>query len=184
MTEGNIETHLRAGEIAGYVDGTLGAAARAEVERHLADCAECRADAVAAVTAARPVGRRWLVATPALAAAAAVVFWVAGRQDADDRDRVRAPAAEVLGVVGAEQGPAGAVHLTWRSVGAEAVYAVTFLSDAGDRVWTANTADTTVTLPDSVHLVRSDVYHWFVEAQLRDGGRLTSGPQRLVLGPP
>ena len=76
---------LDAERLAEYVDGVLSPADRAEVERHLADCAECRAMVADATSfghsvAARQTGaaaesprRRWLVAIGATLAAAAAI---------------------------------------------------------------------------------------------------------------
>src|SRR5512135_3604514 len=69
---GDMEPH----EIAAYAEGNLDAAARERAEVHLADCASCRADALAALRARdrAPLGTRWV--PPALAAAAIVALLV------------------------------------------------------------------------------------------------------------
>ncbi len=83
--------HPDAEQLAEYADGVLAAEARAEVERHLADCAECRAvvtetmafleqnpaigeGASPAKVVAFPVRRRWIGVAAGLAAAAAIVL--------------------------------------------------------------------------------------------------------------
>lgn len=85
--------HPDAERLAEYADGVLPADARAEVERHLADCAECRAVVVETTAfldqnpaigegAAAPVvlafrpRRRWIEVAAGLAAAAALVLAV------------------------------------------------------------------------------------------------------------
>jgi tetratricopeptide (TPR) repeat protein len=82
-----MDRHPGAEQLAAYVDGGLSAADRANIERHLADCADCRsivAETVAFVAADgasaasdRPFrSRRWLTWAAGLAAAALIVIAV------------------------------------------------------------------------------------------------------------
>ena len=55
------------------------------------------------------------------------------------------------------------IVFTWRATNAD-VYRVTVVTESGDPVWTTDTGDTTVTLPDSVSLPRGHAYFWHVDA--------------------
>jgi len=88
----NDSVHPGAEQLAEYVDGVLPAAARRELERHLADCANCRqvladvtdfasqGQAAGAPSVARPIGgRRWVTGVLAGLATAALVVFAVGR---------------------------------------------------------------------------------------------------------
>jgi tetratricopeptide (TPR) repeat protein len=89
---GNDSVHPDAERLAEYVDGVLPPTARRELERHLADCADCRqvvadvtgfvsqGQAAGAPSTARPiVGRRWVTGVLAGLATAALVVFAVGR---------------------------------------------------------------------------------------------------------
>jgi CHAT domain-containing protein len=87
-----IDRHPEAERLAEYADGVLSAADRVEIERHLAECADCRAvvaetmtylraEPTALTSAPRVIpfrSRRWVTGTAAILAAAAA-FLVAAR---------------------------------------------------------------------------------------------------------
>jgi len=180
--------HVHDIDIAGYVDGALEPAARARVETHLADCASCRADALAALRSVRQPRRALTVGAPVLVAAAALAIWVVGRDRSDvvryGRDSLRTGSdVAALAVVGVDTTSAHRVRFVWRSAAADASYRLTVLTVAGDPVWSGATGDTVLALPPTVRLARATAYYWFVDALLRDGRTLTSGSQPLMLGP-
>ena len=165
--------------IAALAEGALDAVARAAALPHLADCPRCRA-AVASVTRAlgdpavareiptiRP-GRRRLFQVAIPAAAAAILLFVAMPRPNDDVTSHRAPTITAvsspvpmspIGIV------AGAGVLRWSSVSAADRYRTTLFDDGGAVVYETQTADTTVALPDSVHLTPRRSYLWKVEAR-------------------
>jgi hypothetical protein len=58
--------------------------------------------------------------------------------------------------------------------------ALSLLTENGDPVWTSETGDTTVALPDSVRLQASQAYFWRVEA-IGNGIAATTGVHRLQI---
>lgn len=164
--------------IAALAEGALDAVARAAALPHLAECPRCRA-AVASVTRAlgdpavareiptvRPERRRlFQVAIPA--AAAAILLLVALPRPNDVTGH-RAPTIAAVsspvpmspvGIV------AGADMLRWSRVSGADRYRTTLFDDGGAVVYETQTADTTVALPDSVHLTPKRSYLWKVEAR-------------------
>ena len=175
--------HLEAREISAYLDRTLTAMERERVEAHLADCAECRREAIEVSRVRSTVGRRsrWLIGPP-IAAAAAIAFLVLLRSGENPgtgpvfREGGAEPASTVV-VVSPTDTDAIRPHtltLTWRSAGAGVSYRVSVTDQTGDVAWSASTSDTTARLPATVRL-RSTRYHWYVDALLPDGRSITSG---------
>jgi hypothetical protein len=165
--------------VAALADGALDDVARAAALPHLAECPRCRG-AVASVTralgdpsVARELGtlrgsRRRLFQIGIPAAAAAILLLVAMPRPNDDVTPHRAPTITAVsspvpmspvGIV------AGANILRWSSVTGADRYRTTLFDDVGAVVYETQTADTVVTLPDSVHLTPSRSYLWKVEAR-------------------
>jgi hypothetical protein len=66
----------------------------------------------------------------------------------------------------APRGPVARVdQLLWASVPGVERYRVRLYNDEGDVLWTTETADTLVAMPDSVDLAARVTYFWKVEAQ-------------------
>lgn len=178
---------MDASDIAAYVAGGLDAGARERIEVHLADCASCRADAIAALRA-RERGRvSWRWVAPALAAAALAVLVLprAARQPIPvDRERGAAPAAAVA-LAGPGAGvvlPAADVPLVWRSAGPGTDYRVTVTTEDGGRVFSGSTEDTALSVPAS-SLRAGRRYLWAVDAILPDGTAATSGARGFTIRP-
>lgn len=178
--------HLESAEVAAYLDRALSPVERARVDGHLADCAECRSEVreVAQLLGSRAGPRRWIVLGTLAAAAVMAGLLLAPaervRTEAGRAPRFREGAEGVPAIAVVVPGEStavavGAVVFTWRSAGADAHYRVRLMDAAGDVAWTAETHDTTVTLPPTVSLARGGAYFWYVDALLVDGGTATSG---------
>lgn len=176
---------LEAETVGALADGTLGADARAHALAHLATCAFCR-QAVASVAAALADGpitheiavaegrvgwrRRLLIAMPIAAAALLVVML--GRNTSDQpgspvlRDSV---VTDTTALAPAPIAPRGSVlrvnRFVWSSVPRVQRYRLRLYNEEGDVLWTTETADTVVTMPDSIDLLPRATYLWKVEAQ-------------------
>jgi anti-sigma factor RsiW len=188
MTAPAPETHLDPGEIAGYVEGSLGPDERARIETHLADCEECTGE-IAALVRLRPraaVPVRWLT----LAAAAAAVAVLVVGQPQHDRPAagtgplVRGDSTAV--VVTAVTPTDGAevtrpVGLVWHAVPDAFAYRVSVTRSNGDSVWSATVHDTTVAAPDSA--LAAGAYFWYVDALLSDGRPVAGKAREFRVAP-
>jgi anti-sigma factor RsiW len=176
--------HLESSEIAAYLDRALPPSERAQVEAHLADCAQCRRESVEVLRVRNRMRRRsrWLVLPP-VAAAAAVALFVLVR--AGGMPRTTPPVLRDGGdgsiprVVLVSPPDSGAVEsqrvsFVWRSVGPGVSFRITISDLKGDIVWSAAASDTSARVPASVQL-RPSLYYWYVDALLPDGRSVTSG---------
>ena len=59
-------------------------------------------------------------------------------------------------------------------------YRIALLTETGDPVWTADTGDTTIVLPDSVSLQPGHAYFWRVEG-IGNGIAATTGVHRIQI---
>jgi anti-sigma factor ChrR (cupin superfamily) len=162
--------------VADFVDGRLGADTRGPVVAHLLSCARCRALVTAAsrlsaettVTDQTPA-RRWRRWSMGLAAAAALVLLlVPPGGDDSSPPGLREPTDTSIHAPQpiTPRGPVERVdRLLWASVTGVERYRVRLYNDEGDVLWTTETADTLVALPDSVGLSPLATYFWKVEAQ-------------------
>lgn len=159
--------HLSAGDAAAYVDRQLTGPGRARIEEHLAACAECRREAVAVGRLARSLAnrRRWTVALPLAAAAAALLLILPW--GATDRPVLREPGVTTT-VAPRLVAPVGAVSalpsLVWTSVPHADLYRVTVFDSSGGIVWETRTADTTA-VPANLPLQPRTSYFWKVAAR-------------------
>ena len=165
--------------IASLVEGTIDDATRAAALPHLAACARCRG-AVASISRAladplvarevptRSLARRRPFAMAIPVAAAAVILLFALPQRRDDGAPHRAPTITAVSSP-VPMSPVGVVaaaeFLRWSTVAGADRYRTTLFDDAGTVVYEAQTADTVVTLPDSVRLALGRSYLWKVEAR-------------------
>ena len=173
---------LEESAIADFVEGRLSPGARAPVVAHLLTCAHCRslvratgrllADDVVAREIPRAVGRRWRRwSLPlGLAAAAAVLLFVWPRSpehtDSTPGLRDSTPARTDAPVPIAPRGSVARVgRFVWSSVPGVDRYRLRLYDAEGALVWTVETADTAVGLPNSVVLLPLGPYFWKVEAQ-------------------
>jgi hypothetical protein len=164
--------------VAAFVDGRLGPDARGPVVAHLLTCARCRSVVKAtsrlaadtSVTDQTPARRwrRWSIPL-GLAAAAAFVLLLLPRGSGDSLSPgLREPPDTSIHapLLIAPRGSVARVdELLWASVPGIEQYRVRLYNDEGDVLWTAETADTALMLPDSVRLSRRVTYFWKVEAQ-------------------
>ena len=186
--------HLSDADLAGYLDRDLTPEERRHVETHIDRCATCRGElsALSRVVHAesrdqrRPGrGRRWWI--PA-AAAAAVVALLAPRLTTNAPDADLAP--RTRRVIDSDGRPHltivsptdGAVTgrpfvFTWRAGSAD-VYRIVVVTESGEVVWSTDTSDTTVALPDSVLLQPGRAYFWHVDG-IGNGIAATTGSHRL-----
>jgi len=143
---------------------------------HVMSCTACRKefDLLMAVAATRPEGRRWL---PILAAAAVFVavgagVWVAV-QPRDSGDQMRG-AADSVGLIAPDAGATmdSAAALVWHAVPEANRYTVEILDQEGRAAWTADTRDTSITVP--VAVISPGEYRWWVRGVLRDGTQAAS----------
>lgn len=186
MRDETSSVHLTSDRVAAFLDSRLTGAERDAAVRHLAECAQCRAE-VTELRAVLDTSRerrphRWIAAATGLAAILA--FAMLPRLVSNDTGNT------VSGLTRAEEGvrtaegvPGVTIHspadsanvardgltLAWSSVGAGAVYDVTVQDSAGGTVWRARVSDTSVVLPDSARLTAGSRYFWSVDARLADG---------------
>jgi len=169
--------HVDAGELSAYVEQRLDSTARALVEAHLADCAACRADALAALRAGRGAPSTWRWIAPALAAGIAVVLLVPRffRQTPPDTERAgRAPAVVALVSPASDAALApDSVRLVWHAVPGGADYRVTVTTETGELGLRLSTRDTMFAVPADA-LAPGTRYLWTVDAVAVDGAALTS----------
>ena len=171
--------HVSPNALAAYIDGTLDGPARAAMIHHLADCADCRSELLDARRVLRPARTRQVVGVAAgLAVAASLLVMVLPT----DRGGPTAEPLRAGGDTGAllAHGPLGEVSgspiaLAWAPAGPGAAYRVALTTVDGTPVWRASTADTVVTLPDSVTLAPHTTYRWWADALLADGTTRTTG---------
>jgi anti-sigma factor RsiW len=179
--------HVEPHDLAAYLEGTLGPAARSRVEAHLADCEECTSELVAVSRLHRPAApaARWLGLAAAAAAVIAVVMVgrPAGRSSPINAPVVRGDAAPAEAMVQ----PANDTTLStpplfvWRSVPGAAAYRITVSRADGDSVWAASLRDTVARAPESTLV--ADTYYWYVDAILSDGTSRAGTVRRFRLTP-
>lgn len=178
--------HLTAAQVAAYLDRDLSDSARIQVEEHLESCASCRAElnasfdlaqswkSAGAATTAIPRNKRWKIAAFSIPVglAAAAAMWIVvphSQTRKEGADSVRTnefsegrSAIEVIRPDGnSEVSPSNASFVWHRSKAS--VYRLTILTQSGVPVFTTDTQDTTVVLPDSVALTHGQNYFWRVD---------------------
>jgi hypothetical protein len=170
------EGHLEPEQVVGYLENTLTAAGRRQVQAHLADCAECAAELVDVSRlrrASRPASS-WLPVAAAAAAVIAVVLVgprLAHRTSAAPEAPVRGAPGVAVSVVAPAEGEVigGTPNFTWHAVPGATAYRITLSRADGDSVWAATVHDTTARPPASVALPARDLYYWYVDVLLADG---------------
>lgn len=164
--------------IADFVDGHLTPEARAPVVAHLLTCARCRSvvratgDLLADAALAPEAGRRahrWRVPLGIAAAAALLLaLWPRNGDERGSAPGLREPPLTST-VAPSLIAPRAAVTrvdaLVWSSVPRVERYRLRLYDGEGSVLWTAETADTSVALPDSVVLSPGATYFWKVDAQ-------------------
>ena len=176
-------THLREIELAAFLDGGLGAAARHRVEAHIDICEVCRAELVDvgraiegrgkhAARVAKPLARRWWVPAAAAAGIAAILLVprLATRPGAT-LEQTRASRVtdgegqrriDLIAPLDDVTVTAAQMVFTWHAVSAD-VYRVSLINESGDSIWATETTDTVVSVPANV-LSPGSSYFWRVDA--------------------
>lgn len=178
--------------VARLVDSPAGIAERGAYGAGLPPAAEPAGER----SAGRAAGRRrrsWAAPVAALAAAAVAAILLVG-PDPDPTPTapvIRAPARadvnarpggiEVASPAERIQASGAPVAFVWRPSGATDIYRFSLLAEGGEPIWSAETADTTVSLPASATLEPGRTYFWRVDA-IADGVVLTTGVRRLEVG--
>jgi len=165
--------------VADFVEGRLDSRTRAPVVAHLLICARCRsvaraagralAEVVATTEVARRPWRRWsLPLGIAAAAAVALLLWPRSTDDTGDTPGLREPAdtgSQAPMPIAPRASVARVDQFVWSTVPRVERYRLRLYNDEGEVLWTAETADTSVAVPDSVELAPRVTYFWKVEAQ-------------------
>jgi hypothetical protein len=192
------EAHLDSDLIAAYGERRLSLAERAEVEVHLATCAECRRDASAAAILIQSERRRRrrMKAAPLVAVAAVLAMVVV----VTDPFAVIAPSVPGSLRPGVEVGPEGVTMLDvyspaenaivsradlrfiWQKDGPDAMYRFTLSDRSGLPLWQTTTGDTTLAVPDTLALTTGEGYLWYVDVLLPDVQQATTGVREFTLG--
>jgi anti-sigma factor RsiW len=180
--------HLDPHEVASYLSGTAGPAARTRLEAHLADCEECTAELaeVRRLQRAAPPPRRWLV--PAAAAAAVIAVVLVGprlgqRQPEPPPVRGDGAPPAVVTLTPPDGATLTAPVFAWRPVAGATAYRISITRADGDSVWAAAVGDTSVRVPDGVLAPAPGGYFWYVDALLADGRSVPGTAHEFRLGP-
>ncbi len=191
-----VESHLSADDVAAMVDGQLSGNPRSRVEKHLALCAQCRAElaSVSALVASAPSASvrrvRRSVVVRAVAVAAAIALMVMpsamrrdGSQRSAEREQRGTSAAVATAVVSPEPSVAvdrNSARFVWHSDG-KSTYRLFVTDSAGAQLFTTTTTDTSVITPDTVRLVAGAHYFWFVDVLRGDGSSASSPPTKFSI---
>jgi len=187
--------HLDAETVAAYSDSRLDAAERVRVEAHLVACAECRAEVVAVgqlLRSYRPAVRRFPV--PLQLAAAAVLLVAIGvpigrrLRAAPELPPVRhAPTGTAAGLAIVTPAPdtvlaaSARPEFTWHAAEPGSTFRLTVVDESGATIWSVETGDTTVFLPQTVVLKTGGTFFWYVDAMAATGRSMTSGARRFTV---
>ena len=197
------DPHLSDQVLAAYLDRALSAAEHSAVDAHLASCRACRDELIALTPFIRRppvVSRTWFkLGVPVAAlAAAAIAFTMLGpariapAPGTPPGERMREStlvgaaggrAVAIVAPAEADTVQPDAVRFAWRSASPSATYLLRLVDESSSVRWTVDTADTTVTLPDSVRLQRGRSYHWWVDALTADGRSSSTGVRRFRTAP-
>jgi hypothetical protein len=187
--------------LAAYLDGTLSDLEVAEMERHLDECRACRVlvSGSARVLAEpapvpKPAARPRLTSVRAIIAiAASLAVIVLARRDSTPTPgvvRTSTPATipgeglasiRVHAPLDGDSVRAGGLTFSWGAASAER-YRLVVSSEDGTPVWSTDTRDTVMALPDSVTLQRGASYFWQVDA-VQAGVTATTRLQRFSVVP-
>lgn len=167
--------HLHEEQVVAYLGHGLAGERLEQVELHLAQCAECRAEVMEATEILRARRRRgWppILAPIAAAAAAAILLFsvwpqVAGSPTPASQHRDSPVAGAVTPVVISPIGPANNVRaFVWSRTAGSDQYRLTLYDEEGSVLWKGTTTDSLLQPPDSVPLEPGHQYLWKVEARV------------------
>ena len=136
----------------------------------------------AAARAARPRSRLrplWLAAASALLMVGVAGTWLATRETARV-ERGEVSPITLIAPLGT-RGGSDASRFIWRPVPDAERYTLVVVDTSGSEVFAAETRDTAVTLPDTVHLETGRDYLWWVQAKTRYGASITAVTERLTI---
>jgi anti-sigma factor RsiW len=163
------------GDVLGrYFDHALGPDERAQVETHLADCAECRATLyeVGSILHTQP-RRRWASLVPLVAAAAVLLLVWSGSDHRPPTGPVTRDPALTTTRAPQPVAPLGSVSrvevLQWSPVPGALRYRLTVFSGDGEVVWRTTVTDTAVAPPDSLRWIALTPYYWQIKAETSHG---------------
>ncbi len=193
--------HLAAADIAAYLDRSAARSRRDRIEQHLEACPECREELVLvarlvdsappATAPGRNRPRRYVsriaVGVALAAGLAALAIARPGLISPSRRDPVRAPdfsegrsPLDVVSPVGDSLLTRDGLVLSWRGARVS-LYRVTVMTLGGEPVWTTDTPDTAIVVPDTVRLVPGSTYFWRADG-IAIGIAASTGAQRLRVG--
>jgi hypothetical protein len=187
MTE---SSHIRAEDIAAYVDDRVSDNERAALEAHFADCSACCEEIVAVrrLQTASGSQRRILWAVGGSAAVAAVLSLLLIGQpwkepvspSVEPSTLQRAvPTTSIVEIVSPGDGSTirrPDLVFSWRKPDGEpALYHFVITTEAADSVWSSTTQDTMIVLPRDMLLEQGTTYLWYVDALLPDGRPTSTG---------
>jgi hypothetical protein len=177
----DVNAHPSVEEIAAYLSGRMSPESVQRVDAHLSLCSACRGEVVSARAVLserdrRP--RRWMI--PALVAAGVLAAIVVRPSAESDRQRgtdksAASGRASFAAIAPLRETSAAGVQFIWNDLGDGPLYHITLSDSSGGEVWEAETADTTITLPDSLVLRVGERYLWYVDASTQGGLTATTG---------
>jgi hypothetical protein len=185
-------SHVTSEELAAYLDRRLDAISSAALERHLADCADCRADLVdarsllqstaaspALLRTARPPRARIWVAAAAVLIIAILPLAQRAMQPRDSTPTVRTTrmARNGIDVLAPREHSveAATIVFAWRPVEGASTYRLTVTDSSGTPLFTTATTDTSAAPPAGTVFRRGSAYLWYVDGLTTDGQTMSSG---------
>lgn len=180
---------MRTEQVAAFVDHRLGAAERSVVESHLADCAECRSEVIEVDRLISNIRRRRAGAVVggglAIAASAILVVSVMShRRPGTPDDMLRGTTADSLVAVSPKGSVARAgLAMVWHRAEGNASYRVSITDATGRIVWSSDTRNTSVAVPDSIQLLPGHEYLWTADAILAQGISRSTSLQSFRIAP-
>ncbi len=188
------QDHLSEKQLAAYVNRRLSPEEREAAIEHLAECAECRDEALATARVLRAERARRVkyIGAPVATAAAlglALLVLVPRWPSESTGPVLREGAAAVapgasIGVHSPHNtAQVGQIEFSWQDMGAEVRYRFSLTRSDGGEVWIGATADTSLTLPPDVTLSEGTTYFWWVDALLLNGRSVTTEVQSLTIVP-
>jgi hypothetical protein len=174
-------------ELAAYLDRRLPGRDQERIESHLAGCAECRNELLETTQLLRQNRRPRTIAIGGLLAAAAAVMLVV-RPAMETRSSAAPMRAGPDAAMMVAYGPIGesssaSPAFAWGADQRASTYRLTVTTGEGTTVWSMSTADTVVTLSDSMRLRQGERYLWVVDALLDDGTTRSTGFREFRVAP-
>jgi hypothetical protein len=177
-------------ELAAYLDRRLAGRDQERIESHLAGCAECRNELLETKQLLRRSRRPRTIAIGSFLAAAAALILVVRpamtpRSPAEAAAPMRAGQDAAMMVAYGPIGESSSVSpaFSWGANQRASTYRLTVTTGEGTTVWSVSTADTVVTLSDSVRLRQGERYLWVVDALLDDGTTRSTGFREFRVAP-